>query len=134
VVEVHGSIRTSSCLTCAERATLDEVVRMLEHAPAPACPRCGAILKPDVVMFGELLPLGAMQRASELARRTRLLLVVGSSLAVFPVGELPRETLEAGGSLAIVTEGETPYDSVADLRIEAPAGRTLSEVCERLLA
>src|SRR5437588_4329556 len=58
LVEVHGSIRTSSCLDCGEVVPLAEVVRLLEDAPAPACPRCGRTLKPDVVMFGEYLPPG----------------------------------------------------------------------------
>ena len=63
VVEVHGSIATSVCLRCGASATLDEVVAQLEDAPAPACPSCGAILKPNVVMFGELLPAAAIDRA-----------------------------------------------------------------------
>ena len=68
VIEVHGSIRTASCLRCGERVPLDEVVAALESAPAPPCPRCGAILKPDVVMFGELLQVDAIDRAFRLAR------------------------------------------------------------------
>ena len=68
VVEVHGSIRSAVCLECGERVALEDVVAALRDAPAPPCPRCGSILKPDVVMFGELLPEGAMERASELAR------------------------------------------------------------------
>jgi NAD-dependent deacetylase len=126
VIEVHGSIRTSSCLACGERASLDEVVRMLEQAPAPSCPRCGSIMKPDVVMFGELMPQGAMDRASELAGRARLLLVVGSSLNVYPVADLPRKTLAAGGKLAIVNNEPTPFDDWAELAVHAPAGETLS--------
>ena len=132
VVEVHGSIRTSSCLACGERASFDEVVAMLEEAPAPACPRCGSILKPDVVMFGELLPEAAIERAFELAGSARLLLVVGSSLEVFPVAGLPQATLSAGGSLAIVNKGSTPYDDLAELTIGAPAAATLSAVLEEL--
>ncbi len=132
VIEVHGSIRTSSCLACGGRASLDEIVRMLEHAPAPACPRCGSILKPDVVMFGELLPLDAMARATELAGRAGLLLVVGSSLNVYPVADLPLETLAAGGKLAIVNRGPTPLDDRADLTIDAAAGETLSAAREQL--
>ncbi len=132
VIEVHGSIRTSSCLACGERASLDEVVRMLEQAPAPACPCCGSILKPDVVMFGELMPEGAMERASELAGRARLLLVVGSSLNVYPVSDLPQETLATGGKLAIVNREPTPLDHLAALTIHAPAGETLAAVARQL--
>ncbi len=126
VVEVHGSIATSSCLACGLRASFDEVLGMLEDASAPACAQCGSILKPDVVMFGELLPVAAIERATELARAARLLLVVGSSLAVFPVGDLPRETRDAGGLLAIVNREPTPFDEEAALAIHAPAGETLA--------
>ena len=133
VVEVHGSIRTSSCLDCGERVPFDEVVRLLADAPAPPCPRCGRILKPDVVMFGELLPEAAMERASELARRASLLLVVGSSLEVWPVAGLPRETLGAGGRLAIVNRGPTAYDREAELKVDGAAGEVLPEAAAALL-
>jgi NAD-dependent deacetylase len=128
VVEVHGSIRTSSCLACGVTVPFEEVVRQLENAPAPVCPGCGAVLKPDVVMFGELLPADAIERAQALARSTRLLLVVGSSLAVYPVAALPEDTLQAGGMLAIVNADPTPYDNRAALVIHASAGETLSAV------
>src|SRR5437588_5623156 len=85
VIEVHGSIRTASCLACGERVPLEGVVAALREAPAPPCPRCGEILKPDVVMFGELLPEEAIDRAFALAREAGLLLVVGSTLEVYPV-------------------------------------------------
>jgi len=132
VVEVHGSIRTSSCLACGRSETVDEVVRMLETAPAPVCADCGSILKPDVVMFGELLPVAAIERANELARNARLLLVVGSSLGVYPVADLPRVALEAGGQLAIVNRDPTPFDGAAALTIHAGAGDTLGAVCSYL--
>src|SRR5262245_39695670 len=119
VVEVHGSIATCGCLACGRRATFDEVPVMVQTAPAPACADCGSILKPDVVMFGELLPVAAIQRAAELARSARLLLVVGSSLAVFPVGDLPQETLDAGGKLAIVNREPTPFDDEASFVVHA---------------
>jgi NAD-dependent deacetylase len=126
VVEVHGSIRTASCLRCGERVPLADVVAALECAPAPPCPRCGEILKPDVVMFGELLRVDAIDRAFELARAAGVLLIVGSSLEVHPVAGLPDETLDAGGAVAIVSRGETPYDRRATVRIEGGAGETLA--------
>jgi NAD-dependent deacetylase len=132
LVEVHGSIRTSSCLDCGEVVPLAEVLRLLETAAAPACPRCGRILKPDVVMFGELLPPRAMERASALAASARLLLVVGSSLEVYPVAGLPLETLAAGGSLAIVNRGPTPLDARASVTIDAAAGETLRALAAAL--
>jgi len=126
VIEVHGSIRTAVCLECGERVPLEDVVAALRDQPAPPCPRCGEILKPDVVMFGELLPAGAMERATELAQRAGLLLVVGSSLEVYPVAGLPEEAVSAGGALAIVNRGPTPFDHLADVKIDARAGEALS--------
>jgi len=70
-----------------------------------------------VVMFGELLPEDAMERASELARMAGVLLVVGSSLEVYPVAELPRITIAAGGRVALVTAGPTPYDRDAAVKL-----------------
>lgn len=132
VVEVHGSIATSVCLRCGTTATLEEVLALLEDAPAPACPSCGAILKPNVVMFGELLPAAAIDRAFELARSARLLLVVGSTLEVYPVAGLPLETIGAGGAVAIVNRGPTALDELAELRIEGTAGEILGRVVEKL--
>jgi NAD-dependent protein deacetylase/lipoamidase len=77
------------------------------------------------VMFGELLPVAAIQRAQRLATEAGLLLVVGSSLEVHPVADLPGDTLSAGGALAIVNRGETPWDSRAELVLDAGAGETL---------
>ena len=132
VVEVHGSIRTATCPGCGASQPLERVLQLLEQAEAPACPDCGAILKPDVVFFGELLPVAAIERASELAREARLLLVVGSALEVYPVAGLPQETLGSGGELAIVNRGPTPYDAQASLRLEGSAGEVLAEVAAAL--
>jgi NAD-dependent deacetylase len=132
VLEVHGSIRTAGCPECGKRVPLEEVVASLQHRPAPPCPRCDAILKPDVVMFGELLPEAAIERAVELAREAGMLLAVGSSLEVYPVAGLPDETLVAGGALAIVNRGPTPFDGLADVRIDAAAGETLAALAAEL--
>jgi NAD-dependent deacetylase len=126
VIEVHGSIRSASCPACGERMPLADVIAALRDAPAPPCPRCGSIVKPDVVMFGELLPAEAIDRAVVLAERAGLLIVVGSSLEVFPVAGLPEATVSAGGRLAIVNQGPTPFDGLADVRIDGAAGSALS--------
>jgi NAD-dependent deacetylase len=132
VVEVHGSIRTSTCPRCGRTYELERVLERLRHAAAPACPECGAVLKPDVVFFGELLPEEAVDRAFELAREAALLLVVGSALEVYPVAGLPLETLDAGGRVAILNLGPTSLDGRAALRVEAPAGETLRALAEAL--
>src|SRR5581483_8827136 len=134
VVEAHGSIRTASCPRCGRSHPRERVLEKLEHEDAPGCDDCGAILKPDVVFFGELLPAEAIERASELARRARLMLVVGSALEVYPVAGLPEETLAAGGTLAIVNKGPTPYDSRAELKIEGSAGEVLAAVADELVS
>jgi NAD-dependent deacetylase len=132
VVEVHGSIRTSKCPGCGRTYELEHVLDLLAEADAPECPECGEILKPDVVFFGEVLPAAAIDRAYELARRARLLLVVGSALEVYPVAGLPLETLGAGGELAIVNLGPTAFDSRASLRVDGSAGEVLPQVVAEL--
>jgi NAD-dependent deacetylase len=131
LVEVHGSLRAAKCIHCGTRVPMEEVV---EQLPEPACPRCGHIVKPDVVMFGELLPAVAIARAMRLAAEARLLLVVGSSLEVYPIAALPQQTLAEGGTLAIVNRGGTPWDSHAALVIDAGAGETLSALAALLPA
>jgi NAD-dependent deacetylase len=127
VVEVHGSIRTSQCPRCDAHYELARVLELLEAGDgAPRCGDCGAVLKPDVVFFDELLPEDAIDRAFELARGARLLLVVGSSLEVYPVAGLPHETLERGGAVAVVNRGPTWVDGRAALTIDAGAGETLA--------
>jgi NAD-dependent deacetylase len=129
VVEVHGSIRSSSCPRCGQRCTLAEVLEQLAGSEAaPRCPACATILKPDVVFFEEMLPVEAIDRAYELARQARLLLVVGSSLEVWPVAELPSVTKAAGGEVAIVNVGPTSFDGGAVLKIEESAGDVLDRV------
>lgn len=128
VVEVHGSIRTSSCPGCDARYRLDEVVPLIEAHGAPPCPACSAILKPDVVFFDEAMPADAMERATALAAEAGLLLVVGSSLEVYPVADLPRATIAAGGKVAVVNRTPTWVDPHAELVVRASAGETLSTV------
>jgi NAD-dependent deacetylase len=133
VVEVHGSIRTSSCPRCGASYPLAEVVPLLEaEEGAPACPACSAILKPDVVFFDELLPPEAIDRAYALAAEARLLLVVGSSLEVYPVAELPQVTLDAEGRVAVVNRMPTWVNGRAALRLGGSAGEVLGAVLEAL--
>ena len=117
VVEVHGSIETSSCVRCAAVFDLDQVEGLFDTDGVAVCSTCGGPVKPDVILFGELLSESAMARARDLAERAELMICVGSSLAVYPVAGLPQLTLERGGRLAVVTAGETPYDGDAELKL-----------------
>jgi NAD-dependent deacetylase len=129
VVEVHGSLREAECIQCRLHVPMAEAIDLL---PLPACPECGDVLKPGVVMFGELLPVEAIEWAQQLAREAALLLVVGSSLEVHPVAALPGETVAAGGALAMVNRGGTPGDSRAELVLDAAAGETLRALAATL--
>ena len=128
VVEVHGSIRRAVCTSCHGQAGAE---RVLAGLPLPLC-ECGEILKPGVVLFGEQLPVAALEYATALARRARLLLVVGSTLEVYPVAGLPLETLRTGGTLAIVNRGPTALDAEAELRLEGNAATLLREILAEL--
>jgi NAD-dependent deacetylase len=132
VTEVHGSIRSFTCLACTRTESLDAVLAQLAEREAPVCPDCGSILKPGVVMFGELLSVDAIARAEALARSTAVLVVVGSSLEVWPVAGLPGDTVSAGGSLAIVNRDPTPYDDLATVVVRDDAGATLAAVTRQL--
>jgi NAD-dependent protein deacetylase/lipoamidase len=92
------------------------------------------VLKPDVVFFDELLPPEVIDRAYDLAESARLLLVVGSSLEVWPVAELPLVTLRSGGKVAVVNRGTTPVDDRAVLRLDASAGEVLEAAVATLAA
>lgn len=118
VVEVHGSIATSACRRCGTSYGLDEMDALFDADGVAFCASCTGPVKPNVVLFGEMLPEVAMRRAQELAEAAELLICAGSSLAVYPVAGLPALTLEQGGKLAIVTKGPTPYDAEAALRLE----------------
>jgi NAD-dependent deacetylase len=132
VIEVHGSIETSSCMSCGTSFGLAETEELFDERGVAVCRACGGAVKPDVVLFGELLPEEAMARATELAEGADLMLCVGSSLAVYPVAGLPQLTLAAGGSLAIVTKGETPYDRNAELKLEGEVDEELAALVAAL--
>ncbi len=128
VVEVHGSIRTAECPGCLAIEDIAAVLEQLEERPAPLCVRCGETLKPGVTLFGEVLPAGAIERAIALARSAALMLVVGSTLEVWPVAGLPLEAR----SLAVVNRGPTALDGRAELKIDGDAGETLGAALNAL--
>jgi len=133
LVEVHGSIEHSSCQRCRVEYPLGEV-RSRQSTDAAGVPRCdcGSPLKPDVVLFGEYLPVAALTRAEQLAAGADLMLCIGSSLEVYPVAQLPQTTLDAGGALAIITQGATPYDGRAAVRCDGDVEVELAAIAEAL--
>jgi NAD-dependent deacetylase len=131
LVEVHGSIASCSCLSCGARYELDEVMARLAGAVVPLCD-CERPLKPDVVLFGEFLPVAELELATEVCAEADLLLCIGSSLEVYPVAELPGLTLRHGGDIAIVTQGETPYDGRAAVRLRGDVEQELQALVAAL--
>jgi NAD-dependent deacetylase len=119
LVEVHGSIASCSCPSCGGRVAREEVQarRLADGRGVPRCERCDGPLKPEVVLFGEMLAEEPLRRAQRLCEGAELLLCIGSSLEVHPVAGLPRLTHAAGGTVAILTRGPTPLDDLASVRL-----------------
>ena len=121
-------------MSCGARVELPRVIELIEagHGAAPQCEACGVPLKPNVVLFGELLPELAIAEAQGLAEEADLMLCIGSSLEVYPVAGLPALTRRAGGRLAIVTQGPTPYDGDADVKLDGDVVAELEAVVSAL--
>jgi NAD-dependent deacetylase len=132
VIEVHGSIATSSCTSCGSTYSLERVDELFDEDGIATCAACMGKVKPDVVLFGELLPEAAMTEAQELCESADLLLCVGSSLEVYPVAGLPELTLSGGGAVAVITKSRTPYDSQAAVRLEGDVVDELGAVLAAL--
>ncbi len=123
VVEFHGSGRRLACLSC--RTTIPAEEADPAHRP-PACATCGSILKPDVVLFGEMIPYPALRRSRELVDQAGFVLVVGTSALVHPASELPYRAHEAGAAVIEVNIEPTPLTGrIADVSIHGPAGEVL---------
>jgi NAD-dependent deacetylase len=129
LLEIHGSIESSVCRQCGGRTEIERVVELIASGDgAPECPACVFPLKPDVVLFGEMLPAATLAEAEQLALEADLMICIGSSLLVHPAAGLPELTLQAGGKLAIVTEGETPLDDRAAVKLSGDVVRELEAV------
>ncbi len=134
VLEVHGHTRTATCLECGYQMSTeklwDEVKR--GHIP-PRCPKCGGLMKPDVVLFGELLPPEALIRAQEVALQADVMLVAGSSLEVMPAADLPFLARRRGSKLIIVNLGGTTADHLAEVVIRGDVAHVLPRLAELTL-
>jgi NAD-dependent deacetylase len=116
VIETHGTLRTLSCTRCYHRTESTPYVReFVEAGCLPLCPECSALLKPDVILFGEQLPQNAWQAAQRAVHDCDLVLVAGSSLEVLPVAGLPMQALDQGAHLIIINNTPTYLHVRADL-------------------
>jgi NAD-dependent deacetylase len=135
VIELHGNATRTRCLECGAAYTRDEVHGWLEaRDEIPVCPKCGGVVKPTTVLFGERMPAPALQEAERRARAADLFVVLGSSLVVYPAAYMPAHARHAGATLAIVNLEPTPLDAQAELVIREKAGVAMAAVVEEVRA
>jgi NAD-dependent deacetylase len=128
VLPVHGHTRSATCQGCGRVFPGKVALDAASQGVVPRCDQCGGVLKPDVILFGDLLPPAIYQRALGAAQRADLMLVAGSSLEVAPVSEMPLHTLARGGKLLIVNLGPTMLDEAATLKLEGDVAEVLPAI------
>jgi NAD-dependent deacetylase len=129
IYEVHGHLRDLTCMHCLELFQSEAVLQdYLANGSIPLCPKCGGILKPNVILFGEILPMLTLNRAKKLTQGCDVMIVAGSSLEVAPAGDLPMLAKFAGARVIIVNYAETHLDYLADVVIHADVAVVLPEL------
>jgi NAD-dependent deacetylase len=134
VLEVHGTLRTLSCTNCYHQVPFTAILDdYLQRYCVPRCPECGSILKPDIILYEEQLPVKTWIKAEEACKHCELLIVIGTSLEVMPSAKLPILAVEHGSRLVIINNSPTFMDVRADLVIHADISEILSQVVEEAL-
>jgi NAD-dependent deacetylase len=132
VIEIHGSPKIHYCLRCAGvRVTFEEAAAAVHEGKMPQCPKCGKVLKPAITFFGESLPVDALREAVSESQKSDLMLVLGTSLTVYPAASTPEYTLRSGGKIVIVNNMATPLDSRALLKFD-DLGTVFEELNKKL--
>lgn len=121
VIELHGNIHRSYCTVCEKRF---DIRGKIPHEPDD-CDECGAKVRPDVVLFGEMLPFGAFEKAEKTARNCDLFFVIGTSALVYPAAGLAEIAKRAGAFLVEINPEETPMTGFCDAAIRGRAGEIL---------
>ncbi len=134
VHEIHGSFRTGHCLQCRAGFVMRSFYEQLERGEIsmPQCLKCQSPIKPDVVLFGDLLPFDVWNRSEVAVKQCDLMLALGSSLVVYPAAELPQTALANGAKLVIVNREETDYDDLADAVVRGELGDFASQALMRI--
>jgi NAD-dependent deacetylase len=131
VMALHGGLETVTCVRCYGRWPGEPVIdAFIDTGALPACPRCGGLLKPDVTLMGEQLPLGVLAAAQKVVRECDVLLVAGCSLEVMPAAGLPAEALSQGARLILVNYLPTYVDQEATVLIEGDVAEVLPLIAE----
>jgi NAD-dependent deacetylase len=133
VFELHGNMWEVRCLSCNNLYSWENFFNLLEKGGnVENCERCGGLLKPNTVSFGQSLPAQTLKEAEEHCMNCDLLLCIGSSLVVYPAAQLPKIAKDSGARLVIINRENTPLDSIADLVIRGEAGEVMGGVLELL--
>jgi NAD-dependent protein deacetylase/lipoamidase len=133
VIEMHGTLATFSCMQCFRQVEAFPYLKpFVSEGLIPHCPVCGAVLKPDVILFGEQLPQTAWFAAQRASRECDLMLVAGSSLEVLPVAGLPMQALDRGAHLIILNNSSTYLDVRADSVIQGDVADMLPAIAEQV--
>ncbi|MEV5576805.1 Sir2 family NAD-dependent protein deacetylase [Spirillospora sp. NPDC052269] len=130
VLELHGSMATTTCTRCTAKTPTEDVLRRGEDDPA--CASCGGILQPSIVLFGQFLDKDLLGKAATIAQAAQLFVAIGSSLLVEPAAALCRVAVEAGATLVIINRDPTPYDDLATEVIREPIGVAVPALCAAL--
>lgn len=129
VYEIHGHMREMTCMRCYHVFEAGPFIDLfLESRVVPLCTHCQGVLKPNVILFGEQLPVRVLERAKQQTRTCDVMIVVGSSLVVAPVCDLPLEAVRNGARLIIVNFEETYADQYADVVIHADVVEVLPQL------
>jgi len=133
VIELHGTIRWVSCLTCGKRWRREDIEKRMDKTgeKAPECD-CGGYLKQATIAFGQSLPLKAVEEAEERASSCDVFIVAGSSLVVYPAAQMPIIAKQNGAKLIIITLSDTPHDQYADFIINEKTGPTLTGIADKV--
>ena len=135
LVEVHGNVGHVHCIACGAEPALADVRRRWEAGdPDPACETCGGIVKPKIVFFGEEMPQKEMLRAWAMVAEADAVLVIGSTLSVYPAAHLPLEVSGRGDPMVIVNRGPTDHDRLAAAKLEGGAGEVVPPLVDAIIA
>ena len=133
VFELHGSLGTLTCINCRQQQALENVFDLfVTQRKTPHCPVCGAILKPDIVLYEEMLPEQVWHSAEDEIRKADLLLVIGSSLEVYPAASLPLMAFQRGCALVLNTLSETPFDNLAECLLHRDTAEVLPMILQEM--
>ncbi len=132
IYELHGNFLHSTCVNCGKKYTLEEVRNKMKEEEIPRCDDCGGIIKPDIVFFEEELPYRVLQSAYFEVERCDLLLVIGTSLQVYPAAELPLMARRNNAKLILVNREPTPIDELATHKLNMPLMEFSNALLERL--